>query len=120
VRYSFGGHIQKPRQVLKGGYLSWHDPVSDHWYQQTWFSGTHPTFRDLGVFEADDARSIREIVDSKTPQMRRIGKLSTKSRALMGAGQDQQSLDDSSNATAASLRRQIDVLRKAAAPSKVG
>ncbi len=38
VRYSFTGAITEPRQVLQGGYLSWHDPVSDHWWQEI-FSG---------------------------------------------------------------------------------
>src|SRR5262249_21691191 len=37
VRYSFTGAIKAPRQVLKGGYLSWHDPVSNHWWQERWF-----------------------------------------------------------------------------------
>src|SRR5713101_2197544 len=35
VRYGFGNGIKGPRQVLKGGYLSWHDPMTDHWWQQT-------------------------------------------------------------------------------------
>jgi len=37
ARYSFAGHITGPRRILEGGYLSWHDPVSDHWWQQIWF-----------------------------------------------------------------------------------
>src|SRR5262249_15004692 len=65
VRYSFSGAIKKPRQVLKGGYLSWHDPISDHWWQERFFGGTRPTFADLGVFS--NARSLREQVDATTP-----------------------------------------------------
>jgi hypothetical protein len=65
VRYSFTGAIQAPRQVLRGGYLSWHDPVSDHWWQQTWFRGDEPAFRDLGVFEKGK-ESLRELVDAAT------------------------------------------------------
>ncbi len=65
ARYSFTGAITEPRQVLKGGYLSWHDPVSDHWWQQTWFGGSAPVFRDLGVFERG-AQSLREMVDART------------------------------------------------------
>ena len=38
VRYSFTGKIRKPRQVLKDGYLSWHDPVDGHWYQLRMFA----------------------------------------------------------------------------------
>src|SRR5262245_31915147 len=65
VRYSFTGAITEPRQVLSGGYLSWHDPVSDHWWQQTWFGGAQPAFRDLGVFERGE-QSLREMVDAAT------------------------------------------------------
>jgi hypothetical protein len=32
VRYSFTGALTEPRQVVSGGYLSWHDLVSDHWF----------------------------------------------------------------------------------------
>ena len=66
ARYSFTGAIKKPRQVLKGGYLSWHDPVSDHWFQQTFF-GAKPVFKDLGVL-AQANGSIRTQIYAKTPE----------------------------------------------------
>jgi hypothetical protein len=66
VRYSFTGAIARPRQVLKGGYLSWHDPVSDHWWQETYF-GSKPTYRDLGVIEKS-ADSLRTEIDRRTPR----------------------------------------------------
>ncbi len=47
-RYSFTGAIKNPREILRGGYISWHEPVSDHWWQQVWF-GRSKDFRDLGV-----------------------------------------------------------------------
>ena len=65
VRYSFTGALTEPRQVRRGGYLSWHDPVSDHWWQQTWFSGAAPRFRDLGQLNAS-AGSIRSQIDRIT------------------------------------------------------
>jgi hypothetical protein len=64
VRYSFTGAITGPRQVLRGGYLSWHDPTSDHWWQQVWF-GQRKQFRDLGVFDAS-TKSLRGEVDRRT------------------------------------------------------
>jgi len=67
ARYSFTGAITKPRQVLKGGYLSWHDPVTDHWFQQLWFGGAKPSFRDLGVF-AQANGSIRTQIYAQTQQ----------------------------------------------------
>lgn len=47
--YSHTGAITAPRQVLEGGYLSWQDIATGHWWQQTYF-GAKPSFRDLGVF----------------------------------------------------------------------
>jgi len=66
VRYSYTGAIRAPRTILRGGYVSWHDPVSDHWWQQTWFGGSKPKFRDLGVFDARAHGSVRAWIDSKT------------------------------------------------------
>ncbi len=74
VRYSFTGAIKKPREILKGGYLSWHNPTNDHWYQLRWFSGSKPIVADLGVFAASN-KSTREIVDIITPTPQRKAKL---------------------------------------------
>jgi hypothetical protein len=65
VRYSFTGKIKKPREILRGGYLSWKDPVSGHWWQQTWFKGTAPEFRDLGKLTSK-AESLRSMIDRVT------------------------------------------------------
>jgi hypothetical protein len=46
VRYSYTGSIAEPRQVLKNGYLSWHDPKSGKWFQQTYF-GTKSTIKPI-------------------------------------------------------------------------
>jgi hypothetical protein len=47
-QYSYTGAITAPRQVLKGGYLSWRDPVSKHWFQLQRFSSRARTV-DLGA-----------------------------------------------------------------------
>lgn len=65
VRYSFTGAIKHPREILRGGYISWHDPVSDHWWQQVWF-GPRKQYRDLGVFDASVGSSLRSWVDGQT------------------------------------------------------
>ena len=52
VRYSFTGKVTGPRVVLRGGYLSWKNSVSGHWFQATWFSGNKPSFRDIGPIDA--------------------------------------------------------------------
>ena len=67
VRYSFTGAIQKPRQVLRGGYLSWHDPVSDHWWQEVFFQGNRAKFRDLGVL-GQLTESVRGTINRMTEE----------------------------------------------------
>jgi len=62
-RYSHTGAIKRPRQVLKGGYLSWHDPVTDHWFQETFFTGNRSRFRDLGRLTAAAKSFRRQIYD---------------------------------------------------------
>ncbi|HEY0761940.1 MAG TPA: hypothetical protein VGD61_06165 [Pyrinomonadaceae bacterium] len=62
-QYSHTGAIKRPRQVLKGGYLSWHDPVTDHWFQETFFSGNKSRFRDLGRLTASAKSFRRQIYD---------------------------------------------------------
>jgi hypothetical protein len=64
VRYSFTGAISAPRQVLPGGYLSWHDPTTGHWWQVI-YNGTTPTYRDLGSPSGHE--NLRHFVDGKTP-----------------------------------------------------
>lgn len=65
VRYSFTDAITEPRDVLRGGYLSWLEPDSNHWWQETWFSGASSRFRDLGPLSADNG-SIRSQIDRLT------------------------------------------------------
>lgn len=61
VRYSYTGALTAPRQVLVGGYLSWQDLQTRHWWQATWFSGPQPAFRDLGVLKGQG--SLRSQLD---------------------------------------------------------
>ncbi len=65
TRYSFTSAIQRPRTILRGGYISWHHPPSDHWWQQVWF-GQRKEYRDLGVFDTGKAASLRAWVDGQT------------------------------------------------------
>jgi hypothetical protein len=65
VRYSFTGAIEKPREVLRGGYLSWLDPISNHLWQERWFDA-EPEFVDLTAVDPG-VKSLREEVDRRTP-----------------------------------------------------
>ena len=61
--FDFRDAIDKPLEILSGGYLSWQDPRTEHWWQKTWF-GDKPEFRDLGVL---DAPAPGTSADSMTP-----------------------------------------------------
>jgi len=62
TRYSFGGHITRPRQILPGGYISFVDPQNDE-LEQILFLGPKPVLRNLGPAEG---ASLRAFVDGKT------------------------------------------------------
>ena len=64
TRYSFTGAITKPRQVLRGGYLSWFNPVTKHWLQEDYF-GSKPRIRDLGPLKI--GATIRGTFDAMRP-----------------------------------------------------
>jgi len=62
TRYSFGGNITRPRQILPGGYISFTNPDSDR-VQQILFLGSKPILKDLGPASGP---SLRMYVDSQT------------------------------------------------------
>jgi hypothetical protein len=69
VRYSYTGAITEPRQVLRGGYLSWLDSTTNHWWQETWFDGDQPAFRDIGPID-QKAGNVRSQIDRLTESAR--------------------------------------------------
>src|ERR1035438_10399326 len=62
TRYSFGGNIPAPRQVLPGGYISFVDPATDD-MEQILLVGPEPQFVNLG---SATGSSLRSFVDGKT------------------------------------------------------
>lgn len=117
VRYSFQNRIPGPRQILQGGYISWHDPVSDHWWQQTWFGGPAPQFRDLGVLTGR-AGSLRAAVDFKAQSTRRLKNMTVGSSDLRRALDYRPRIAASTTARAESLRGRIDELLAGAAEAE--
>ena len=75
VRYSFTGAVTQPRQVLSGGYLSWGDPNTGHWWQETFFDGNAPSFRDIGPID-QKAGNLRAAIDRLTSDatLRAVGR----------------------------------------------
>jgi len=112
TRYSFTGALTKPRQVLRGGYLSWHDPVSDHWWQEIFFSQRRQ-YRDLGLFDAK-AGSLRTWVDSQTDHPgidEGLRKSNATLKAAVAVGKETKK---SSSSKAKTLRKQVKTLTSAA------
>jgi hypothetical protein len=62
VFYSFRGNIKRPRQLLKGGYISFTLPNGD-WQQILWVEPGPPQLNNLGA--TGSVRSIREYVHGK-------------------------------------------------------
>jgi hypothetical protein len=108
VRYSFTDAISEPRQVLPGGYLSWLDPTGNSWWQETWFEGSQPVFRELGPLSSANG-SIRSQIDRLTNRATHEA-IAPGRHMAKAAGLARPRLRESSNARAASLRRQIDSL----------
>jgi hypothetical protein len=107
VRYSWTGAITRPRQVLPGGYISWQDPVSDHWFQEVYF-GPKPEFRDLGRLTASQ-RSIRNEIQKRTPEAK-ARRRAIADQTLTAAVKE--SVTSSGTAKARVIRQRISTLQK--------
>lgn len=69
VRYSFGGSLSGPRDVARGGYLSWFVPALGQWWQRNWL-GDEPTDGQIeGLVISGD--HFRGAIDRKTSKFRR-------------------------------------------------
>lgn len=104
VRYSFTGALRRPLEVLPGGYLTWHDPVSGHSYQQTFF-GEVPVFDDLGTTPPPlERRSFRSMIYG---QRAAITKSRRNADALHRYDKVAESVAKASLARASRLQREI-------------
>lgn len=62
TRYSFKGSLTAPRQMLRGGYISYVDEATDEWTQILWVNPGPPVYNKLGPAPAG-AKSMRLWVD---------------------------------------------------------
>jgi hypothetical protein len=69
VQYCATGAIQGPRQILVDGYLTWHDPVGNEWWQQSRFGG-EDAIVSLGPL-LKTACGMRTVVDPLAARRRR-------------------------------------------------
>jgi hypothetical protein len=104
TRYTFTGAVERPRTIAKGGYISWHDPVSDEWFQQVFFDNK-PSFRKLGKLSQREG-SIRDLIYRVTPEAMASRK-ATNTERLTAASQVDSS-KAASEAKSRSLRVEID------------
>jgi hypothetical protein len=63
-RYSFTGAIERPREILPGGYISWVDPQTDEMQQILWVDPTKPP--QLVNLGPASGASLRVFVENKT------------------------------------------------------
>ena len=97
---------------MKGGYLSWHDSVTDHWFQQTFFTGNAPKFRDLGRLTIS-AKSFRRQIYDVTHQAFEARR--PKGKQVTSAKQALFATADTTDSKAAKWREQIAVIKGAKA-----
>ena len=105
VRYSYTGAIEAPRQVLRGGYLSWQDVASNTWWQETWFDGDAPSFRNLR--QRAENGSFRSQIDRLTSKETALA-LAPGFKAATAAGLPLASIERAAADRASRLREQIE------------
>jgi hypothetical protein len=112
VRYSFRGSVKSPHNVLEGGYVSFGNPVDNHWYQIIVEEG-RAQLRDLGVIASSKGKSLREQIDGMVREIRvqeryRLKPAAKKAAAASSAGVP---FAESSAARAKSLRKFVEGLK---------
>ncbi|HZY86881.1 MAG TPA: hypothetical protein VFE78_18755 [Gemmataceae bacterium] len=107
VRYDFTGSLSAPRQVLKGGYLSWHVPETDEWWQQVFF-GEQSEFVLRSPLAPQDGQSLRAMIDRLPPKLLAKRRKAGRPRKTTAAGRKARGeAQRASAAKAASWRSQM-------------
>jgi hypothetical protein len=81
VQYCQSGNITGPRQLLPDGYLTWHDPVGNEWWQQSRFGDGEPAIVSLGPL-LKTACGMRTAVDPLAARRRREQAAARPARAM--------------------------------------
>jgi hypothetical protein len=99
IRYSFTGCITKPKEVLKGGYLSWLDPATGKWWQATFFGTTLRMDDITGKMDMLEG-SLRSRIDriTATPRIEKgVSKEHVKRNKSQAASQEKYGLKNESH-----------------------
>jgi hypothetical protein len=99
TKYSFTGAITEPRQVLQGGYLSWQDPITKHFFQLRRIDTVEPEFEDLGIL-TDTNMTPREFIDRKTDKFTMAATKPGKKAASMASNLTTDKVDQATAAQA--------------------
>lgn len=93
ARYGYGDGLKRPKQLIKGGYLSWFDEARQQWFQRNFFGAVEDTIEipppAVGV-------SLREHIDQITVIQRKSFQKQNRRRIKRLAAAD---LTQSSNAS---------------------
>lgn len=76
VRYSYTGSITAPREVLKGGYLTWFDSTTRKWWHRAWFKGRAAVNSEIPI-PAIVKGNIRATIDRHVRRVRSGAKQSS-------------------------------------------
>ena len=107
TRYSFAGHVQRPRQVLPGGYMSWRYPRTGEVWQEVW-EGSQRSFQNLGVADfASMGLSFREWVDEQPDHVEVPAELDDDDIALIEAREAWSGATEAAQAQGAELREEL-------------
>ncbi len=107
IKYSYTGAISRPREVLPGGYLTWHDSETGRWMRAT--STSIGGISTVVLGNLDPGRgSIRAQVDDQTPGLKRLGKLAKSNRSMKRFVARRTGVEISMKARAKSLLDRID------------
>jgi hypothetical protein len=109
--YCFSGAVERPRQVLPGGCLTWRDSVSHHWHQLTYL-GQQPEIRDLGL-RPPMLGSARSWVAGRTPGPQRSSHLATEVAVVSAARRAREARRKAAHQRAISLREEIERRQRA-------
>jgi hypothetical protein len=109
ARYSFTGKIEAPHTVLEGGYVSFGNPVDNHWYQIFVEDGKNQA-RDLGLLKTTKGKSLRELVDREVRKKKKSSYYRIKSPSAKGPSKIS-TLAATPHARAKSLRSLIEALK---------
>jgi hypothetical protein len=108
ARYSFTGAIKQPRQVLPGGYITWHEPISNHLWQ-LFAHDSDVEIVDQGPLDPN-AKSLRVEVDRMTPHPQLDQGLDSSDETLAAAVSAGEHTEAAAAARATRLQAQIDAL----------